>query len=163
MLGFPYPGGVYIQNAAQNGDKFKYKFTIPMDDGTPNFSFSGLKTNVLRQVEKISILSEQDKSDIAASFQFTVSQTIAKKLNAAINQLDLRYVNKLTCCGGVAANAEIRSMLINFTTKNNLELYLPEIKYCTDNASMIAVSAIEYYNNKAFNDLDFEPRSRWVI
>lgn len=165
MLGFEYPGGVYIQEAAKNGDKHKYKFKIPMDDGVnPDFSFSGLKTNVLHTIQKLGTLTHQNKCDIAASFQYTATRTLKKKLTIAMEkylQLSLNGIQKFGVCGGVAANLEIREMLENLCQKYNFELFKPNIQHCTDNASMIAVAALEKYNNNNFDELDFEPKSRW--
>ncbi len=167
MLGFEYPGGLHIQETAKNGDHLKYKFKIPMDDGVnPDFSFSGLKTAVLKEIQKIDCLTDQNKSDIAASFQYTVARAIEKKLEIAIkkyNNLLLNNANKLGCCGGVAANIQIRQMLTSLCKKHSFDLFIPSIKYCTDNASMIAVAALEAYNNEIFSELNFEPLSKWNI
>ncbi len=167
MLGFDYPGGIFIQQEAIKGDKYKYKFKIPMTSGNnPDFSFSGLKTNVLHTIQKIEKLTTQNISDIAASFQYTVAKTIEKKLEIAIEkykQYSFEGKNKLGVCGGVAANIEIRETLQQLCLKHDFELFIPSIKYCTDNASMIAIAALEAYNNKQFNTFDFEPKSQWRL
>ena len=141
MLGFDYPGGKSIENHARRGDHNRFHFTIPMHRQTGcDVSFSGLKTAVRMQIESMTKISEQDKCDIAASFQYVVVEMIMQQLAKAIKNSS-HAVTKLVVAGGVAANLLLRDNLQNFATNIGATLYAPPIQYCTDNASMIASSA----------------------
>ena len=144
MLGFDYPGGKSIENHARRGDHNRFHFTIPMQRQTGcDVSFSGLKTAVRMQIESMTKISEQDKCDIAASFQYVVVEMIMQQLAKAIKNSS-HAVTKLVVAGGVAANLLLRDNLQNFATNIGATLYAPPIQYCTDNAAMIAWCAIEH-------------------
>lgn len=167
LLALPYPGGPNISNLAKKGDVNKYKF--PVVDLTPepkrnsegfleypdpslDFSLSGLKTAVLNVVKQSKSLSEQDKANIAASFQKTLVDTLSQNSQRAIE----KYAPKsFILSGGVAANQKLREKLQEMCKELNVNFYMPDLKYCTDNAVMIGAAA--YYKQKEF---DFtEPKS----
>ncbi len=138
LCSIPYPGGVMLDKLSHQGDKTSFNFPeakVKEDE----FSFSGLKTAVLREVKKF----EPDnipKADIAASFQERITDTLIKKL--------VYFSKKINCttlalAGGVAANTSLRSKTEELK-KQGYNIYYPKLKYCTDNASMVASCA--YYN-----------------
>ena len=152
LLGLPYPGGPYLDKLAHEGDKKRFQFT-KAKVSEYDFSFSGLKTAVLRVCQGFS-QEDLPKADIAASFQETVSEILLKKtLTAAQNN----EIKKIALAGGVAANSEIRRKF--FSQKDNgFEVHAPEFKFCTDNASMVASAA--YFQSNTMQNLDVEVFSR---
>ena len=155
LIGLPYPGGVNLDKLAQSGDKNAFKLPEAKLDSEYNFSFSGLKTAVLQLIKK---LEREGKpvpaEDIAASFQETITATLFKKTLKAAEQLNTKTI---ALAGGVAANSEIRRKFFDLRGKG-YDIYAPEMKYCTDNASMIASSA--YFLAETQNSLDIEVFSR---
>jgi len=152
LLKLPYPGGPLLDKMAQTGNKYRFKFT-EAKVGEYDFSFSGLKTAVLRLVQSFDG-QELPKEDIAASFQETVSTILLKKiLKAAKNS----NINQIAIAGGVAANSEIRKKI--FALKEmGFNVNAPAFKYCTDNAAMVASSA--YFLSNVIEELDIEVFSR---
>lgn len=142
-LGYPYPGGKYIDEAAKKGSKTAYKFPHPKLSGNEyDFSFSGIKTAVINLVHNASQKGEEViKEDVAASFQKTVSDILAEKLMAAAENLGY---NKIVVAGGVSANSGVRAKIKKECDKRGYELYMPEFKYCGDNAAMIGAQG--YYD-----------------
>ena len=127
LLGIEFPGGPQIEILAEKGDPDKYQLPKPIfHKGGCNLSFAGLKTAILK-VSK-SIKSEQDKFDIAASFQKTILEIMYKKTKNAFYEYEKNNVNKKTfvVAGGVAANKKIRSMLINLCEENNYKSIFPQ-------------------------------------
>lgn len=152
LLGLPYPGGPFLDKLAHEGDKKRFKFT-QAKVSEYDFSFSGLKTAVLRVCQQF---TEEDipSADIAASFQETVSEILLKKTLKAAQHSG---INKIALAGGVAANSEIRRKF--FEQKNSgFEVHAPEFKYCTDNAAMVASAA--YFQSNTLQSLDVEVFSR---
>ena len=142
-LGYPYPGGKYIDDAAKIGSRTAYKFTHPkISGGEYDFSFSGLKTAVINLVHNAEQRGETFvKEDVAASFQKTVADILGEKLYAAAK--DLGY-KKIVVAGGVSANSGIRAKMKSVCDSLGAALYLPELKYCGDNAAMIGAQG--YYD-----------------
>jgi len=138
MLGFPYPGGPYIDKLAQKG-KPTVDFPTPKVKGEYNFSFSGLKTAVLNFIRKN---PKYPKEDIAASFQKKVADILVEKTFRALEDFRLR---RLVVVGGVAANSEIRKRFSEEATKRKVELFIPSLKFATDNAAMIAYAGALRY------------------
>ena len=158
LIGLPYPGGPKLDKLAQIGNSQAYELPISRVDGY-NFSFSGLKTAVLRLVKKLKEenngeLTQTQINDICASFQECVSKTLAKKLKKALEEKGYKQV---VIAGGVAANSEIRRKIFEFE-KEGYKVFAPQMKYCTDNASMVASCA--YFNTNTFDDIDVEVFSR---
>ncbi len=143
VLGFPYPGGKYIDDAAKSGSKTAYKFTNPKVSGCEyDFSFSGLKTAVINLVHNAEQRGEEiNRCDVAASFEKTVADILGEKLMAAAKATGYK---KLVVAGGVSANTGIRSKMKKISDALGAELYLPEMKYCGDNAAMIGAQG--YYD-----------------
>jgi N6-L-threonylcarbamoyladenine synthase len=141
-LGFSYPGGVEMDRAAKLGNPKAYHLPKPRVDGSQyDFSFSGLKTAVLNLINQAKQKGETvNANDVAASFQATVCDMIADRLIRAAKEFGY---DKIVLAGGVSANSGIRSRMEAECRKNHLELYLPPLQYCGDNAAMIAAQG--YY------------------
>lgn len=145
-LGFPYPGGKYIDDAAKKGNKNAYKFPHPKLSGNEyDFSFSGIKTAVINLVHNSSQKGEEiNKEDVAASFQKTVADILVEKLMAAASNLGY---SEIALAGGVSANSGVRNKLKKECDKRGYNLYMPEFKYCGDNAAMIGAQG--YHDHMA--------------
>ncbi len=141
MMGGPYPGGKFVQDLAEKGNRNAIKFPVAFR-GEVKFSFSGLKTAVLTAINK----AEYSLEDIAASFQHTVAKTLYAKTLQAAKECGR---DKVVIGGGVACNAEVRRI---FNESKELKVYLPEFKHCTDNGEMIAYSAHKFYKFRKFFD-----------
>ena len=171
ILGLPYPGGPAIAKAAQNGDPTKYKLPIPNVSGL-DFSFSGLKTAVLRAVQKelnLPIttpshelqkhLSQQQVADFAASFQATAVKILIEKLKKATKSYSAKSI---LLAGGVSANQLLRAELQKTFSKSH-QVFFPEPNLSTDNGAMVASAA--YYSIQSGEkpsdpyELDISPRS----
>ncbi len=154
-MGLEYPGGVSIDRLSPQGDENKYAFPKPRVTGSPyDFSFSGLKTSVINTVHNAQQKGEDiDIPSLAASFQRGVTDCLITNLEKAAK--DFGY-NKIVIAGGVSANSKLRSEAEKLCRKNRWQLYLPELKYCGDNAAMIASQG--YYefiqNNTAVENLN---------
>lgn len=143
MLELPYPGGPEIERVAESGDSYTVKFPIPLEhEDTLNFSFAGLKTAVRTYVEKElpnqhEVYKKYFIADVAASFQRTAFTHIAQKVAKALKETKL---NQVVVGGGVAASQRLTDMLFSYLGENELkfDLFVPNRKYCTDNASVIA-------------------------
>ncbi len=175
MLGLPYPGGPAVEKLALLGDENRFKFSRPLignKDHLCDFSFSGLKTAVRREIEKLvgeefshfttpQKISDKDKADICASFQNVVCAIILDRLQNVFR--DELPVKKLVIAGGVAANRYIFSQLSEWAKKRDLEVIAPPIKLCTDNAVMIAWAGVERFKLGLTDDLNFKPKARWPL
>lgn len=152
LIGLPYPGGPRLDKLAQEGNPKAFKLPEGKVDGY-NFSFSGLKTAVLRLVKSFDG-QELPVNDICASFQETVSATLLKKLKKALEE---KGYNQVVIAGGVAANSEIRKKIFALEDEG-YKVFAPPMKYCTDNAAMVASCA--YFNTNTFDDVNTEVFSR---
>lgn len=143
-LGFPYPGGKYIDDAAKKGNKSAYKFPHPKLSGNEyDFSFSGIKTAVINLVHNSAQKGEEiNKEDVAASFQKTVADILVEKLMTAASNLGY---TEIALAGGVSANSGVRNKLKKECDKRGYNLYMPEFKYCGDNAAMIGAQGYHDY------------------
>jgi N6-L-threonylcarbamoyladenine synthase len=138
LLGLGYPGGPAIERAAHGGDAAAIRFpTASMSDGSPDFSFSGIKTAVSLHVRRAGTLSTAQVADVAASFQATVVKTLVRKSLRAGQRLGIR---RLVLTGGVAANTALRHALQAEWGERGWELFIPSRALCTDNAAMIAAA-----------------------
>ena len=165
LLGIEFPGGPQIEVFAEKGDPNKYELPKPIfNKGGCNLSFAGLKTAILKISKTIN--TEQEKFDLAASFQKTIEDILYKKTKIAFNEfekLNKLQEKKFVVAGGVAANKKIRSMLINLCTENNYRSIFPAIELCGDNAAMIAIVGLEKFKLKEFSDLDHPAKPRWPL
>ena len=165
LLGIEFPGGPQIEILAKKGNPTKFDLPKPIyNKGGCNLSFAGLKTAILKITKTIK--TEQEKFDLAASFQKTVEEILKKKTKIAFNEFEKQNnTNKkvFVVAGGVAANKKIRSMLINLCEENNYKSLFPPIELCGDNAAMIAMVGLEKFKLKQFNDLDYPAKPRWPL
>ena len=165
LLDIEFPGGPQIEVLSKKGDPNRYKLPKPIiNRGGCNLSFAGLKTAILKLSKTIK--SEQDKFDIAASFQETIKQIMYKKTNIAFDEFEKLNKNKkknFVIAGGVAANKELRTMLSNLCNERKYEPIFPSTELCGDNAAMIAMVGLEKYKNKEFNTLDYAANPRWPL
>ena len=166
MLGLGYPGGPIVEKMAEAGDANRFKFKIPLyKQAGCDFSFSGLKTAVLREVEALgNDINEQDKKDICASFQNIATQTILERLNNAVEiYLKNNSARRFVISGGVAANKHIGAAIKSFLAERQFEFYSPPLKLCTDNAAMIAWAGLERFKAGLTSNIDFVPKARWSL
>ena len=151
-MGFRYPGGPKIEQCALSGDRKLIDFPKPLlKKSKYNFSFSGLKTAVINTIHS----DKYKKEDICASFEFTVATVLLNRLNNALKHYKTQDV---VISGGVAANQYVRHML---NSNIGIKCTYPPIRYCTDNAVMIAWAG--YLHHKNICDLNFIPRARWPL
>ena len=156
VAGIPYPGGPVIDKMAQNG-KDEYDLPLPLDDDSYNFSFSGLKSAVINLAHNCEQRNEElNKENLATSFQNVVVESITKKTMKALKD---NNVKRLVVAGGVSANSGIRNALKELCEKENIDLTVPDLKYCTDNATMIGAAAYFAYKNGITSNLSLSADS----
>ena len=165
LLGIEFPGGPQIEVLAKKGDPNKYNLPKPIfNKGGCNLSFAGLKTAILKITKQIK--TDQEKFDLAASFQKTVIEILYKKTKIAFAEFEKQVKpkeKKFVVAGGVAANIEIRNMLIELCEEENYKPIFPPIELCGDNAAMIAMVGLEKFKLKQFNELDYPAKPRWPL
>ncbi|MDC1185779.1 tRNA (adenosine(37)-N6)-threonylcarbamoyltransferase complex transferase subunit TsaD [Candidatus Pelagibacter ubique] len=165
LLGIEFPGGPQIEVYAKKGDPNKYELPKPIfHKGGCNLSFAGLKTAVLKISKQIK--TEQEKYDLAASFQKTIEEIIYKKSKIAFEEfkkMNTTIKNKFVVAGGVAANKRIREVLTNLCKEEEFEAIFPPINLCGDNAAMIAMVGLEKFKLKQFSELDSPAKPRWPL
>ena len=150
-LGLPYPGGPSVSQAARDGDPHAYKLPVPHVEGKYNVSFSGLKTAVINEVHNAEQRGEAvSVADMAASFQERIAQILAKKLLSAAADTGAKTV---CLAGGVAANGRLRQLVNDGAQKLGAKVLLPALKYCGDNAAMIASQGYYEYRDGNLADL----------
>ena len=166
MLDLGYPGGPNVEKFSKLGDKNYFKLPEPIiNKAGCNLSFAGLKTAVLRESKKING-DEQLRYNLAASFQNTINKILYKKTEIAIKDFKEKTQTKkvrLIVAGGVAANISIRENLSVLGKKLNFETIYPNLKFCGDNAAMIAWAGIKRFKKKLTSNLDISARSRWPL
>ncbi|ESU18733.1 UGMP family protein [Flavobacterium cauense R2A-7] len=160
ILGLPYPGGPLIDKFAQEGNPKAFQFTKPKVDGL-NFSFSGLKTQILYFVQKNLAQNpnfiEENKNDICASIQHTIIQILMDKLKLAVAETG---INQIAIGGGVSANSGIRNTLKEAQTKYGWKTFVPKFEYTTDNAAMIGIVGYHKFLENQFNDASVVSKAR---
>lgn len=160
LLGLPYPGGPLIDKYAQLGNPTRFQFTKP-DVPELDFSFSGLKTNVLqflqREKRKDEDFVEHHLNDICASLQATIIEILFDKLIKASKKYGIHHI---AIAGGVSANSGIRERLRKEAENRNWEVFIPKFEYCTDNAAMIAIAGKYLFEEKVFANQSVAPMAR---
>lgn len=160
MMGLGYPGGPIVDRLAKEGDSLKFKFSKPHVPGL-DYSFSGIKTSLLYfvrdQMAQDPMFMENNKADICASFQKALIDILLDKLIKAAKQTGIRQI---AIGGGVSANSGLRSRMLEEGRKRGWTVFLPEFKFTTDNAAMIAVAGWFHYKNGERTGLDVAPVSR---
>ena len=160
MMGLGYPGGPVIDRLAKLGDPQRFKFAKPHGPGL-DYSFSGIKTSLLYfvrdEMAKDPLFMEKNKEDICASFQKTLIDILMDKLVKAAKQTGIR---EIAIGGGVSANSGLRSRIEEEGRRRGWHTYLPEFKFTTDNAAMIAIAGYYHYLAGERSSLDVAPVSR---
>ena len=162
MLGLGYPGGGVIGKYAQQGDPHKIAFPRPLlnKKNSSDFSFSGLKTAVNRYIQSHKDIDEQHIADIAAGFQEAVVDVLARKIMNAAKQKACRHI---AIVGGVAANRRLRERVAQDASDEEINVYIPSLKLCGDNAAMIASTGWHYLKAGKFSSPDADVYSRLHI
>ena len=158
MLGLSYPGGPSIQRAAENGDPHRFNFPRAKLDTPWDFSFSGLKTAVLREVRGLERKSNTlPITDLAASFQAAVVDVLYSKAMAAAREHNAK---EILVAGGVSANQALRNAILNQT---EFRVHIPPIFLCTDNAAMIAAAGYYRFAHGQTSTLDMDVQATWSL
>lgn len=181
MLGLEYPGGPKIEKLAKEGYEDRFKFPKPLlgsknTRDKMNFSFSGLKTAVRREIEKLTgepmsfqrsytKLDKQDICDICASFQKTVTDILINRVTNAVYyyEIDTSVKKQLVIAGGVSANKYIKEKLSAALKHLDYIVYAPPLELSTDNAVMVAWAGMERFIAGERSEFDFKPRARWEL
>jgi len=163
ILGLTYPGGPLIDKYAKNGNPHAFEFGKPKIKEL-NFSFSGLKTSIMRLIQKgvaenHNFIAE-NLEDLCASIQHSIVSILLKKLEKAIKQTNIK---QLAIAGGVSANSYLRSELKQLSKMKGYQLYIPKFEYCTDNAAMIAIAGYFNYLDKDFANQSETPSARLLF
>jgi len=160
LLELPYPGGPHIEKLALQGNSKAYDFPRPMiHSDNLDLSFSGLKTSVLYTVRGIENLTDQVKADIAASFQQAVIDVLTKKIKKAV---EVSGRSEVIIAGGVAANKALRAAIKDLETSLGIRVFYPSLKYCGDNAAMIAFVGSLRSSDKIEHKASYV-RARWPL
>ena len=166
MLGLAYPGGPLVEREALKGNPQRFDLPRPML-GRPraDFSFSGLKTAVRLEAERVAPLTGMDIADLCASFQAAVVDTLIDRCRAGLRHFrdQIGACQAMVVAGGVAANGSIRRALTRFCGETGLRLVLPPPQLCTDNGAMIAWAGIERLRLGLSDDMTFAARPRWPL
>jgi len=163
IMGLPYPGGPVIDKLAAIGNPTAFKFAKPLQKGL-DFSFSGLKTSFLyflrdRIAENPNFI-EENKADLCASLQFTIISILLEKAEKAAKATKIK---EIAIAGGVSANSGLRGALTQLGTKNGWSVYIPEFRFTTDNAAMIAIAGYYKYLKGEFSGHDVMPLARFPL
>lgn len=161
VIGLPYPGGPVIDINAQRGNKHAFTFSKPRIKNL-DYSFSGLKTSFLYfirdSIKKNPDFVKENMMDLCASIQFTIIEILMRKLEMAVKQTG---INQIAVAGGVSANSGLRNALEERSKDFGWETFMPELKFTTDNAAMIAITGYYKYLNKEFAGQDIVPLARF--
>ncbi|HHG91143.1 MAG TPA: tRNA (adenosine(37)-N6)-threonylcarbamoyltransferase complex transferase subunit TsaD [Devosia sp.] len=167
MLSLGHPGGPAVEKAAKTGDAVRFRFPRPLlNQDRMDFSFSGLKTAVRLQAERIAPLGTKDIADICAGFQQSVTDIVARRSEMALIRFETEFpehARTLVVAGGVAANKEIASVLARVANEAGATLVVPPANLCTDNGAMVAWAGAERLALGAVDGLDMAARARWPL
>lgn len=160
VMNLEYPGGPKLDKLSKEG-KPTYKLPIPLHDDSYNFSFSGLKSAVINLAHNEKQRGEElRQADLAASFQKVAVESVVSKTKKAIEDKNIKY---LIVAGGVAANQILRSEIEKLAEEEGIEMSVPPMKYCTDNAAMIAAAGYYAYLDGRVADLTLNSTSSAVL
>lgn len=160
VMGLPYPGGPFIDKLAADGDPEEFTFSKPRIDDF-DYSFSGLKTSFLYflrdKLKDDKDFIEKNKTNLAASLQKTIVDILTDKLKKAAKSTG---VNNIALAGGVSANSGLRNAILQLSEQNGWRSYIPEFRFTTDNAAMIAICGYYKYKAGQFTDQQITPLAR---
>lgn len=156
VLGLKYPGGPNVERCALQGEPI-YDLPVPMNDDSLNFSYSGLKSFIINLVHNENQRGVQiNPCDVAKSFQNVAIEQLVRKTRMAIEKYGIR---RMVVAGGVSASQYLRDELTKMCEEKNVHLSIPPLKYCTDNATMIAAAAYPLFLKKEFSDYSINAKS----
>ena len=162
VIGLPYPGGPVIDKNAQQGDPLKFQFSKPRIKDL-DYSFSGLKTSFLYfirdMIKEDPSFVQNNMMDLCASLQYTIIEILMDKLVKASKAMGIKHI---AIAGGVSANSGLRNAVLERAQKYGWQTYIPEFKFTTDNAAMIAITGYYKYLNKEFASQDIAPLARFA-
>ncbi len=166
ILNLGYPGGPCVEKFSKLGDNNKYTLPLPIINRSGcNLSLAGLKTDVLRKSKNL--MTDQDRYDLAASFQEAINKILSKKSEIAMKEFlsesSNNSINYFVVAGGVASNETIRKSLKNICLKMNFKPIFPSKEFCGDNAAMIAWAGIQRFKKKLFNTKNEAVKPRWPL
>ncbi|MEX0981761.1 MAG: tRNA (adenosine(37)-N6)-threonylcarbamoyltransferase complex transferase subunit TsaD [Bacteroidales bacterium] len=160
VMGLPYPGGPYVDKLAVEGDPLRFKFNKPRIKGF-DYSFSGLKTSFLYflrdRLKEDQDFIEKNKSDLAASLQQTIVDILLDKLIKAAENTGIR---EIALAGGVSANSGLREAIKRESLNRGWQIHIPEFRFTTDNAAMIAITGHYKYLAGEFAEQEITPKAR---
>jgi N6-L-threonylcarbamoyladenine synthase len=161
VMGLPYPGGPMIDKLAGEGNHKAFVFSSSSLKGL-DFSFSGLKTSFLYflrdKLKEDKDFITKNLPDLCASIQHTIIESLTRKLTRAARETGIR---EIAIAGGVSANSGLRNAVTTLGGKMNWNVYIPEIRYATDNAAMIGITGYYKYLGKDFSSHDITPVARF--
>lgn len=155
-LGLGYPGGIEIDRLSKNGDPAAVSFPRPLNDGSFDFSFSGLKTALLNHLIKNPVETENDLHDVCAGFQEAIVETL---VNKTLNAARKNGVRSVVVAGGVACNSRLRRLGEQRIEGEGISVFMPSPSLCTDNAAMIAALGHHMYEDGRVSSFDISPYS----
>ena len=163
ILGLQYPGGPLIDKYAKLGNPEAFKFTKPRV-GDLEFSFSGLKSNILQVIQRESKKNinfiQDNLYDLCASIQHTIISILLEKIDNAANKTG---ITQIAIAGGVSANSGLRNALLEREKTHKWNVFIPKFEYCTDNAAMIAISGYYKFQNKQFASSSVSANARMKL
>ena len=164
LMGLGYPGGPALSRLAEQGDAAAFKLPRPLlHSGDLDFSFAGLKTAVLTQVNKLGAQLEARKADLAASTEAAIVEVLVKKSMSALERTGL---DRIVVAGGVGANRRLRAQLDAACARRGVRVHYPELSLCTDNGAMIALAAamrLQAGVEEARASYAFDVKPRWPL
>jgi N6-L-threonylcarbamoyladenine synthase len=168
LLGLSQPGGPSVEACAKGGDPKRFKFPRPLlDRAGCDLSFSGLKTALMRARDAVVAdqggLSTLDQADLCAGFQAAVVDVLTEKSRRAIDASGLKTLTGFSDAGGVAANGPLRAALMALADEKSLPFVAPPLRFCTDNAAMIAWAGAELFTKGIRHGMDLSARPRWPL
>ena len=167
LLGLPQPGGPSVEQSAKSGDEKRFALPRPMKGrAVAHFSFAGLKTAIRKRAYEHQPLSPQDVSDLCASFQAAVAESVSDRCIRAISIAQDMTENSLSdfvVAGGVAANQKLRESLSVVAATHGLKFHAPPVALCGDNAAMIAWTGAQRFSRGLIDDLQAKARPRWPL
>lgn len=163
ILGLDYPGGPIIDKYAKRGNPEAFKYSKPRV-GDLEFSFSGLKSNILQLIQRESIKNpyfiEENLYDLCASIQYTIISILLEKIDNAVLKTG---ITEIAIAGGVSANSSLRDTLLERENTHKWSVYIPKFEYCTDNAAMIAISGYYKFQDNQFTNSSISANARMKL
>lgn len=160
VMGLPYPGGIPIDKYAKEGHH-TYKLPTPLHDKSYDFSYSGLKTSIINMTHNMEQKGEKiNIPDLCCSFQEVAIGMILEKSLRAVKEYDVKQV---VLAGGVSANSYLRKEIVSRLDGSGIDVIIPPMWCCTDNAAMIAKVASRLYDEQVFADLSISVDPSWKI